>query len=104
MKLLQCYETQKCVVLVSDIQKILAHRGPLYICLKINSQYCVKVIQVYAPTSTHDNKEVETLYEDVEKVLEENRTHYQYIVGDFNAKLGKREEESEVSIGSFSYD
>src|ERR1700744_2161807 len=29
MKLLQCYETQKCVVLVSDIQKILAHRGPL---------------------------------------------------------------------------
>ena len=34
----------------------------------------------------------------------ENRTHYQFIVGDFNAKLGKREEESETSIGNFSFD
>src|SRR6202012_424302 len=72
----------------------------IYICLKINSQYSVKVIQVYAPTSTHDDEEVETFYEDVEKALDENRSHYQYIVGDFNAKLGKREEESEFSTAT----
>lgn len=43
-------------------------------------------------------------YEDVATPMEENRTHYQLIVGDFNANLGKREEESEFSIGNFSYD
>ena len=36
--------------------------------------------------------------------MDESRSHYQYIVGDFNAKLGKREEESEVSVGNFSFD
>ena len=76
----------------------------IYVCLKINNKYSVKVIQAYAPTSTHDNEEVEAFYEDVEKAIGENRSHYQYIVGDFNAKLGKREEENEVSIGNFSFD
>ena len=75
----------------------------IYVCLKINSKYSVKVIQVYAPTSTHDDK-VEIFYEDVAKAMDDNRSHYQYIVGDFNAKLGKREEETEISIGNFSYD
>lgn len=36
--------------------------------------------------------------------MEENRTHYMFLVGDFNAKLGKREDDSETSIGNFSYD
>ena len=75
----------------------------IYVCLKINSKYNVKVIQAYAPTSTHDDEEVETFYEDVAKAMDDNRSYYQYIVGDFNAKLGKREEESEMSIGNFSY-
>lgn len=76
----------------------------IYVCLRINSKYSVKVIQAYAPTSTHDDEEVEVFYEDVAKAMEDNRAHYQYIVGDFNAKLGKREEESEISIGNFSHD
>ena len=76
----------------------------IYVCLKINSKYSIKVIQAYAPTSTHDDEEVETFYEDIEKALDENRSYFQYIVGDFNAKIGKREEESETSIGKFSYD
>lgn len=76
----------------------------IYVSLKINNRYSVKLIQVYAPTSTHDDEEVERFYEDVEKALNENPSHYQYLIGDFNAKLGKREEDSEVSIGSFSND
>ena len=76
----------------------------IYVCLKINSKYSVKVIQAYAPTSTHDDEEVEAFYEDVGKAIGENRSHYQYIVGDFNPKLGKWEEESEVSIGNVSFD
>jgi hypothetical protein len=58
----------------------------------------------YAPTTTHDVEEVEQFYEDVEKAMNESSSHYQYLIGDFNAKLGKREEESEVSIGNFSFD
>ena len=58
------------------------------------------MIQAYAPTSTHDDEEVEIFYEDVEKAMDENRSYFQYLVGDFNAKLGKRAEESEVSIES----
>jgi len=76
----------------------------MYVCMKVNSKYSIKVIQAYAPTSTHDDEEVETFYEDITTAIDENRSHYQYLVGDFNAKLGKREEESEISIGKFSYD
>ena len=59
----------------------------IYVCLKINNKYSVKVIQAYAPTSTHDDEEVEAFYEDVGKAIGENRSQYQYIVGAFNAKL-----------------
>src|ERR1700761_2016532 len=59
----------------------------IYVCLKINSMYSVKVIQAYAPTSTHDDEEVETFYADIATAMEENRSHYQCLVG---AKLGKR--------------
>lgn len=53
---------------------------------------------------THDDEEVEQFYEDVEKAMNENPSHFQYLIGDFNAKLGKREDDSEASIGNFSYD
>ena len=33
------------------------------------------------PTSTHDDEEVETFNADVEKAMEENRTHYLFIAG-----------------------
>src|ERR1700744_6332528 len=65
----------------------------IYACLKLNSKYSIKVIQAYAPTSTHDDEEVEAFYEDVSTAMEENRTHYLLLVGDFNAKLGKRGED-----------
>ena len=72
----------------------------IYVCLKINNKYSVKVIQAYAPTSTHDDEEVEQFYEDVEKAMDEDPSHYQYLIGDFNAKLGKREEEFLLAISA----
>lgn len=36
--------------------------------------------------------------------LKLNTRYYQFVVGDFNAKLGKREDDSETSIGNFSFD
>lgn len=74
----------------------------IYVCLKLNEMYSVKVIQAYAPTTTHD-EEVETFYEDVSRAMEENRAHYQILTGDFNAKLGKREDVAETSVGNHGY-
>jgi endonuclease/exonuclease/phosphatase family metal-dependent hydrolase len=76
----------------------------IYVCLKLNKRYSIKVIQAYAPTSTHDDEEIEMFYEDIAKAMEENRTQFQFLVGDFNAKLGKSEDDSETSIGNFSYE
>jgi len=66
--------------------------------------YSLKVIQAYAPTTAHDDEEIESFYEDVSKAFEENRVQFQILVGDFNAKLGKREDVAETSIGTFSHD
>lgn len=54
------------------------------------------------PMLLYPLKEVEMFYEDIAKAMEENRTHYMYRVGDFNAKLGKSEVDSET--GNFSYE
>ena len=59
----------------------------IYACLKLNARYSIKVIQTYAPTTRHDDEEVEMFYEDIARAMEENQTHYQFLVGDFNAKL-----------------
>jgi len=76
----------------------------IYVCFKLNAMYSLKVIQAYAPTTTHDDEEIEVFYEDVSKAMDENRAHYQLLVGDFNAKLGKRSDDSETSIGMFGHD
>ncbi|CAK1586485.1 unnamed protein product [Parnassius mnemosyne] len=34
------------------------------------------VIQVYAPTSTHNNEEVEKMHEDISGVIHSSKTHY----------------------------
>ncbi|PZC71243.1 hypothetical protein B5X24_HaOG213755 [Helicoverpa armigera] len=39
----------------------------IYLILRISERYSLKVIQVYAPTSSHSDDEVETMYEDVGK-------------------------------------
>ena len=51
--------------------------------LKLNKRYQVKVIQVYAPTSTHDDEEVERFYEDVENAMKRNKTQFTFVIGDY---------------------
>lgn len=61
----------------------------------------MKIIQIYAPTSTHSDEEMEAFYDDVSRAMNENRTHYLYLVGDFNAKLGKKADEAEYVVGRY---
>ena len=71
-----------------------------YLILRISKRYSLKVIQVYAPTSTHSDDEVETMYEDISKAMHGSKTHFTVVMGDFNAKLGKRDGD-ELRVGQF---
>ncbi|KAI8422946.1 hypothetical protein MSG28_014049 [Choristoneura fumiferana] len=63
----------------------------IYATFDLNKRYSLKVIQVYAPTSSHSDDEVSEFYDDISTALRENPTFYTTVIGDFNAKLGKPE-------------
>ena len=44
--------------------------------IKINAKYYLQVVQVYAPTSTHEDEEVEEFYKEVSKLMGENKSLY----------------------------
>ncbi|XP_072022768.1 craniofacial development protein 2-like [Amphiura filiformis] len=69
--------------------------------VKINKRYKIKVIQVYAPTSTHNDEEVDKLYEEITELLKNSKAQFTIVMGDFNAKVGKREDGEECTIGKF---
>ncbi|XP_052742326.1 craniofacial development protein 2-like [Bicyclus anynana] len=73
-----------------------------FLVLRITKRYSLKVIQVYAPTSTHPDEEVEVLYEDISKAIHASNSYYNVVMGDFNAKLGERSG-SELKVGRFGY-
>ena len=52
----------------------------------------MKILQIYAPTSAYDGKDVERFYEDAETAFELHKTQYSFIVRDFNANVGKKNE------------
>jgi exonuclease III len=68
--------------------------------IRINSKYHLNIIQVYMPTSSHTDEEIDAVYEDVDNLINNNRAHFNVIMGDFNAKIGIGDP-SESSTGSF---
>ena len=49
----------------------------------------ITIVQVYAPTSDHDEQELEEFYEQVENVIKKiPKKDITIIQGDFNAKVG----------------
>ena len=60
-----------------------------YLIVKLTERYSLKVIQVYAPTSAHSDDEVEDMFDDISRALHSTtKTHYNVVMGDFNAKVG----------------
>ena len=52
----------------------------------------IKVIQVYAPTSSAEEAEVERFYEDLQDLLElASKKDVLFIIGDWNAKVGSQD-------------
>ena len=68
--------------------------------IRISKRYKIIIIQVYAPTSVSSQEELEEFYDDLQTEMRHKKTHYNVIMGDFNAKVGKGDEDC---VGSFGY-
>ena len=68
--------------------------------IKINNKYHVNIIQVYLPTSSHTNEEVDTVYEEIDNLVNNNKAYYNIVMGDFNAKTGQGNA-SELGTGPY---
>ena len=71
--------------------------------IKINTKYYLQVVQVYAPTSTHDDEEVEEFYEEVSTIMSEKKTYYKILIGDSNAKVGGHQQGDGAVVGQYGY-
>ncbi|KAK6761949.1 hypothetical protein RB195_022882 [Necator americanus] len=63
-------------------------------------QKSISITNCYSPTSAADESELDAFYEELEEVIRNEKSFYRFVVGDFNAKLGKATEE-EYRIGRF---
>ncbi|KAK6739453.1 hypothetical protein RB195_008128 [Necator americanus] len=87
------------VVLLVDSHEILSPRLAI---LRLHPlrQKSISIINCYSPTSAADDSELDAFYEELEEVVHNEKSFYKFVVGDFNAKLGKATEE-EYRIGRF---
>lgn len=69
-----------------------------YLLFRINKRYSLKVIHVFASTSAYFDDEVETMYKDISRAVHSSGTHFAVVIGEFKAKLGKRDGE-ELRVG-----
>ena len=54
--------------------------------LRITDRYQLKIVQVYAPTTSHSDEETDNFYNTIDKILEK-QTHYTIVMGDLMRKL-----------------
>ena len=59
----------------------------------------MNIIQVYAPTASHDYATVEAFYNILANTLEICKSKLTYIIGDFNAKVGMKDQNEKVGLG-----
>ena len=68
--------------------------------IRITDRYQLKIVQVYAPTTSHSDEETDNFYNTIANILEK-QTHYTIVMGDFNAKVGGQTNTSERATGCF---
>ena len=68
--------------------------------INISKRYKIKIIQIYAPTSLSTQDVLDEFYDDLQTEMQNQKAHYNIIMGDFNAKVGDGDEEC---VGSFGY-
>ncbi|KAK6761292.1 hypothetical protein RB195_022378 [Necator americanus] len=80
------------VVHLVDSHEILSPRLAI-LRLRPLRQKSISTINCYSPTSAADESELDAFYEELEEVVRNEKSFYKFVVGDFNAKLGKATEE-----------
>lgn len=73
----------------------------IYIKLKLSNMYELKIIQVHSPTTDHSDEEVENFYDDISNILDNIKTRYTLLMGDFNGRVGMKLSDTEISIGQY---
>ena len=68
--------------------------------LRITDSYQLKIVQEYAPTTSHSDEGTDNFYNTIDKILEKQR-HYTIVMGDFNAEVGGQANTSERATGCF---
>ena len=59
--------------------------------VRISKRYQLKCVQVYLPTTSYSDEEIEKVYEEMDKIIINSKAHYNIVMGDFNAKVGPGE-------------
>ena len=54
--------------------------------VRVTDRYQLKIVQVYAPTTSHSDEETDNFYNIIDKILEK-QTHYTIAMGDLMRKL-----------------
>ena len=67
--------------------------------LCITDIFQLKIVQVYAPITSHSDEQTDNFYNTFDKILEK-QTHY-IVMGNFNAKVGGQTRTSERATGCF---
>jgi len=69
--------------------------------IKLSKRQKMRIIQVYAPTTSHPDEEVEDMYEEINKLLDEENIQHTIVMGDLNAKVGTKAHDQEHPMGKF---
>jgi hypothetical protein len=79
------------------VVKIVQHSDRLILVKLEAKPVNMVIVQVYMPTTDHEDDAVEHIYEEIEKLIgEEKGTDYLIVMGDWNAVLGEGREGNEV--------
>lgn len=65
----------------------------------LNTIYSIKITNASAVTSTSEEEEIEVFYDNLNQTQGVCPAHYNSLKGDFLAKLGGRQDESQNSLG-----
>ena len=68
--------------------------------LTLSRQRKISIINCYSPTRAADENELDAFYNELEEVVRNEKSFYKFVVGDFNARMGKARE-GEYRIGKF---
>lgn len=70
----------------------------------IYNKCAVKYNQCFTQTSLYSDEKVELFYEYIARATIKNKYTYSIVMGDFNTKLGKQQDETEEKIYKISFD